>query len=53
MVKIWSDYGHVDYRASSVGTNFYEWVSSKNVNLPGHNSYAGVKGKPIDRIQMK
>lgn len=53
MIKIWSDYGHVDYRASSVGTNFYEWVSSKNVNLSGHNSYAGVKGKPIDRIQMK
>lgn len=53
MVKIWSDYGYVDYRVSPVNGNYYAWVSSKNVNSGGANSYAGVKGKAIDRIQMK
>lgn len=53
MVKIWSDYGYVDYRVSPVNGNYYDWVSSKNVNSGGVNSYAGVAGKAIDRIQMK
>lgn len=53
MVKIWSDYGYVDYRVSPLNGNYYGWVSSKNRNSGGPNSYAGVKGKSIDRIQMK
>lgn len=53
MVKIWSDYGYVEYRVSPVNGNYYAWLSSKNVNNGGANSYAGVKGKAIDRIQMR
>lgn len=53
MVKILSDYGYVDYRVSPVNGNYYDWVSSKNVNNGGANSYAGVAGKTIDRIQAE
>lgn len=53
MVKIWSDYGYVDYRVSPINGNYYDWVNSKDVNSGGANSYAGVAGKAIDRIQMK
>lgn len=37
----------VQYRVSQTGsTNYYDWVT-------GLNDYAGVYGKPIDKIQMK
>lgn len=52
-VKVWSDYGHVDYRVSPVKGNYYDWVDSRNRNNGKSNSYAGVYGKPIDRLQMK
>lgn len=53
MVKVWSDYGYVEFRVSPMGGNYYGWVNSKNRNSGGPNSYAGVAGKAIDRIQMR
>lgn len=52
-VKIWSDYGYVEYRVSPLNGNYYGWVDSRNRNNGTANSYAGVYGKAIDRLQMK
>lgn len=50
-VKVWSDFGYVEYRVSPVNGNYFAWVSS--ATKTGSESYAGVYGKPIDRLQMK
>ena len=52
-VKIWCDYGYVNYRVSPVNGNYYPWVDSRNRNNGTSESYAGSYGKAIDRIQMK
>lgn len=52
-VKVWSDYGYVNYRVSPIRGNYYGWVDSRNRNNGKANSYAGVYGKAIDRLQMK
>lgn len=52
-VKIWCDYGYVNYRVSPVNGNYYPWVDSRNRNNGTSESYAGVYGKAIDRIQMR
>lgn len=52
-VMIWSDNGYVNYRVSPVNENYLPWVDSRNRNNGTSESYAGVYGKAIDRIQMK
>lgn len=52
-VKIWSDNGYVSYRVSPINENYLPWVDSRNRNNGTSEAYAGVYGKPIDRIQMK
>lgn len=52
MVKIWSDYGEVDYQAYVDGV-WLDVVNSKNVNKGTADSYAGIVGRPIQAIRMK
>lgn len=52
MVKIWSDFGEVDYQACVDGI-WLDMVNSKNVNNGTANSYAGIVGRAIQAIRMK
>lgn len=49
-VKIWSDYGYVEYRVHLKGRNWLPWVKKADNSA---NGYAGIYGKEIDAIQMK
>ena len=41
----------VEYRASTVGGGYLPWVRGyNNVNTSG---YAGLMGKPMDRVQIR
>ena len=50
MVKIWCTIGWVKYRVHIKGGKWLPWVDSRTKT--GSESYAGIKGKEIDGIQM-
>ena len=41
----------VEYRVSTVGGKYLPWV--RNYNTANPNGYAGITGKPIDRVQIR
>ena len=41
----------VEYRVSTVGGGYLPWV--RNYNTVNSDGYAGITGKPIDRVQIR